>query len=131
MIRGLSALLLIFCFCSQLQAQGFYPFQPPAPETCIEVVKSFLSSSEYNGAENIDRIRGACLNVETRCVQLVGDSLSSSERREAATFLPVVRGCVGQGKADCYSDILATIPSFDRSTAAQAKELLKKCEPKP
>ncbi len=121
MFHGLIALLLITGFYVKAQAQT------PA-ESCLDTVKSFLSSSEYNGEENIERIRSACLGVETRCVQLVGESLSSSERREAATFLPLVKSCAGTGKADCYNSILETTPSFDRSSATQAASLLKKCE---
>ncbi len=103
---------------------------PPGsvPESCIETVKGYLSSSEYNSTEGVEQIRNACIEVDTRCVQLVGDSLSSHERREAEQFLPLVRSCSGRGKADCYSSILDSVPSFDRGTAAQAANLLKKCE---
>ena len=103
------------------------PFVPP-PENCVEVVKSYLSSSEYNGTEAEDRILNACKDVDTKCVRALGDSLSSSERSEAAQFLPLVRMCAGKGKGDCYLQILDRTPSFDRSTAAQAQKVLKKCE---
>ncbi len=120
----------VFGFSSPAQTVLYPPGSTSA--SCIEVVKGYLSSSEYNSPEGLEAIRNGCLEADTRCVQLVGDSLSSHERREAEQFLPLVRGCSGRGKADCYSSILDSVPSFDRGTAAQAATLLKKCEaPKP
>lgn len=125
------ALFLISVISPFLFAQTLAPSSGEA-DSCMDVVRSFLSSSDYNSPEKVDRIRSSCIEVDTRCVQIVGESLSSHERRDAERFLPLVRRCTGRGKADCYSSILDSVPSFDRGSAAQASELLAKCEaPRP
>lgn len=126
MLRGITYLLFFFCF--QVHAQS--NLQPPGAtnESCMDVVKNYLSSTDYGSSEALDKIRSACIEVESRCVQIVGDSLSSSERRDANAFLPLVRRCAGRGKADCLNSVFDSTPSFDRSTVAQASNLMKKCE---
>lgn len=125
MMRFFTGFLIAFSIFAQAQQNP--PGSTP-PSSCIDLVKSYLSSSEYNSDESNAKILSACIDVDARCVQLVGDSLNSGERSEAANFLPLVKNCTGRGKADCYSAILETTPSFDRSTAAQASNLMKKCE---
>ncbi len=97
-------------------------------ESCVGLVKDYLRSSEYNSSEAMDQILQACKDADTKCIRQIGDSLSSGDRSEAAKFLPLVRGCKGKGKGDCYQAILDRTPSFDRASADQAEKLLKKCE---
>lgn len=97
-------------------------------ESCVGLVKDYLRSSEYNSSEAMDQILQACKDADTKCIRQIGDSLSSGERSEANKFLPLVKGCKGKGKGDCYQAILEGTPSFDRASADQAQKLLKKCE---
>src|SRR5688572_6557739 len=73
---------------------------------CVNLVKSYLSSSEFNSDESNDQINKACVNADTVCVREVGESLRSGERSEAAKFFPLVRACQGTGKGACYRGVL-------------------------
>jgi len=96
--------------------------------TCVETAKEFMRANEYSDAAENEALISACRNADPLCVREVGQGLSSSERGEASSFLPIIKACEGLGKGGCYREIVASRPSYEFNEASEAKELLKKCE---
>lgn len=97
---------------------------------CFETTKRYLSSSEYYGKENEEKIIGACRGVDPDCVAAVGDSYRpiSIQSSRAGEVLSLVRGCRGKNMGKCFNALIAGVPSFDRREASQILALLAKCE---
>jgi hypothetical protein len=100
----------------------------PAVKRCVETVKEYLRSDQYQKEDQQTQIISACRNTEAECVRELGEALSAGERSQAAKFLPLVKGCQGNGTVYCFKAQVAAMPSFDRNEASEAEALLKRCE---
>lgn len=125
-MKSVAVISLFVCFATHAVPEdprsGMFNVQ-----SCVDTVKRYLDSSEYNTNDKDTAIIASCREADSKCVESVNDHLPSLERHTAAQMLPLVRACkVGVG--GCFEAQTAKMSSIDYADSKKALELLKKCE---
>jgi hypothetical protein len=95
---------------------------------CFESAQHFMRSGDYSGAKNESEILGACRDVNSECVEEVGNSYHPADSFNRADFLKLIKACRGRGMGQCFRAQRERVASYDRREAGQILDLLKKCE---